>query len=410
MKKKILIFQSGEPIHLDKSPLPMRLINLTDILLKYGYQIEILTTRFSHQEKKFRNREILSKNNQGNIKYTLLESTGYKKNISLKRLYDHLILAKNLRKKLKEIKNIDYVFMGYPPIEACFILARWCLNRRIPYIVDYKDLWPELFMHNKNSLIKILLFPIIFSLKILRNFILKNSSGISIISNSFLDSLKLENIKQKKITCYLTKKKSFNVDTANIRNDILLKFPSKKIKIVFIGNFMTDAFDFKVLKKIKNFIEKSQLLEFYFFGSGPSKKKVEENLNFKNINIGDRVNFSEFQYIMGNSQAVFLPINNRFDYLKSIPNKIVDAINYKLPIFTSLGGEAKSLIEKFEIGFFYKNHETLLQNLVWFCDNKNHKLFKKNYDNSELQTLFDHDSNYKKILNKIEFDLNNRMR
>jgi hypothetical protein len=108
---------------------------------------------------------------------------------------------------------------------------------------------------------------------------------------------------------------------------------------------------------------------------------------------------------MQNSQGVFLPIKNRFDYLKSLPNKVVDAIQNKLPIFTSLQGETKFFIEKYKIGFIYKNDFDLLNNLKWFCDNSNYNLIKKNYENSELKKIFNHELNYKKIIDKINFDL-----
>jgi hypothetical protein len=404
--KKILIFQTGEPIHGEKSSAPMRLINLADVLEKHNYEVEILTSRFSHQEKKFRDDKILLENHEKKIKYHMVESPGYKNNISLKRLYDHMILGINVKKKLTEIKNIDYVFMGYPPIEACFFLARWCVNKKIPYILDYKDHWPDLFAYKKNFIIKIFIFVVIFFYKLIRNYVITNSSGISTISDKFLDNLNLDKVQQdKKITCYLTKKKSFLIDLKNVRKDIRSHFPSQKIKIVFIGNFMVDAFDFKVLKKIEEFIKKSPVIEFFFFGSGPSKNEIVNSLNFKNIYIKDRVNSFEFQYIMENAQAVFLPIKNRFDYLKSIPNKVVDAIQYKLPIFTSLKGETKFLIEKYNLGFFYENDIDLLNKLKLFSSGLNRNLFKKHFDNPQVEQMFDHDLNYKKILNKIKFDL-----
>ena len=62
--KKILIFQTGEPIHLDEHPTPMRLMNLTDILLKNNYKIEALVPRFSHQEKKFRSEKVFLNNKE----------------------------------------------------------------------------------------------------------------------------------------------------------------------------------------------------------------------------------------------------------------------------------------------------------------------------------------------------------
>ena len=406
--KKILIFQTGEPTHFDKSNAPMRLINLSEKLSKENYLIDILTPDFSHQEKKFRNIQHQLFINDGKIKYTYIKSPGYKNNISISRLFDHIVLAINLKKELKKFNNIDYVFIGYPPIEACFVLSRWCNKNNIPYMIDYKDYWPEIFLYQKNLIFKILSYPLIFLLKLMRDYSIKNSKSISTISKIFLTKYFDDNIKKKTVVCYLTKEKKKQIVEKWVKHKIKSYFLSNKIKIVFIGNFMVDAFDFKVLNQIKTFIINSKNLEIYLFGSGPSKEKILSFLNFKNVFISDRVNFEEFQYIMKNSDAVFLPIKNRFDYINSLPNKVIDAIQYRLPIFTSLQGETKFLIEKYNLGFVYNDYKDLQSKLQWYCQNNNANIIKKNFYNKAIENLFNHDFNYKKIVNRIKLDLESK--
>ena len=106
---------------------------------------------------------------------------------------------------------------------------------------------------------------------------------------------------------------------------------------------------------------------------------------------------------------MFLPLKNRFDYLKSIPNKVVDAIQHKVPIFTCQKGQTEFLIKKYNLGFVYEDSKSLLNQLKWFCKNKNYDLVKKNYDNLEIDVKFNHDLNYKKIIDKIEFDLEQKI-
>ena len=49
----ILIFQSGEPLHIDGgNPRPMRAMNLANKLVEKGHTVIILSSRFYHQEKK----------------------------------------------------------------------------------------------------------------------------------------------------------------------------------------------------------------------------------------------------------------------------------------------------------------------------------------------------------------------
>ena len=111
---------------------------------------------------------------------------------------------------------------------------------------------------------------------------------------------------------------------------------------------------------------------------------------------------------MKNSDAVFLPIKNRFDYINSLPNKVIDAIQYRLPIFTSLQGETKFLIEKYNLGFVYNDYKDLQSKLQWYCQNNNANIIKKNFYNKAIENLFNHDFNYKKIVNRIKLDLESK--
>ena len=403
--KKILIFQTGEPTHFDNIGAPMRLVNLADKLIENNFKVEIITTSFIHQTKQFRNISKNKYNFKNKYKYIFFKSPGYKKNISLARLYDHFILAKNLNKMLKHIKNINYVFIGYPPIECSFILSRWCKKNKIPYLVDYKDLWPELFMYKKKLFYQIIFYPFYLLLKILRDYTIRHSKSVCTISNSFINDLQIKDINKKKCICYLTKKKS-NENSNLISKDIKNRFLSSlKIKIVFIGHFGTDVYDFKILHKIKKFLVNSPNLEIYLFGDLNKNKEILNMLNFKNLFIMNRVNSSEFHYICSKSQLVFLPIKNRFDFIKCLPNKFIDALQYKLPIITCLKGEARKLIQKYKLGFVYNNASELKYILSSFSKKTKIDSIKKNFNHPDIKQMFDHDLNYKKLIDRIKSDI-----
>ena len=91
----VWILQTGEPLNCDGNQLrPMRAINLSKALVSRGHTVEIISTRFFHQEKRFRKN--IKNNNITGIKETLVDSPGYKSNISVRRLFDHHILSFNL--------------------------------------------------------------------------------------------------------------------------------------------------------------------------------------------------------------------------------------------------------------------------------------------------------------------------
>ena len=169
---------------------------------------------------------------------------------------------------------------------------------------------------------------------------------------------------------------------------------------------MTDTFDFKTLAKLKRFIENSDNLEFHFFGIGPSKSIIMNILKFKNIFFYNSINKQEVNYVLRKAYAVYLPIKNRIDFLKSIPNKVVDAIQFKVPIITCLKGETGVLIKRYKIGFVYKNDYDLLLCLKKISKKEVNLKIKKNYLNPKIDKLFNHDKNYERILNRIKSDLN----
>ena len=149
MKKilKVWILQTGEPLQSDKSKdRPMRAINLSEELLKRGHKVTIWSSNFYHQQKKFRDVKKESLEINKSFKINLLSSPGYKKNIGIKRLIDHFLLSIDLLRKLIKYKEIpDVVFIGFPPVEVAFVMAWWSKYQKIPYIIDIKDKWPDIF-------------------------------------------------------------------------------------------------------------------------------------------------------------------------------------------------------------------------------------------------------------------------
>ena len=72
---------------------------------------------------------------------------GYE-NVSIKRIIDHIILAINLHKILKnELQTPNNLVLGFPPIETSFIFLRWALKNNVNTILDIKDRWPEVFIY-----------------------------------------------------------------------------------------------------------------------------------------------------------------------------------------------------------------------------------------------------------------------
>ena len=91
-------------------------MNLANFFTKKKHNVTIFSSRFFHLEKKHRLNKEVNKINKL-LTTVLIPSPGYKKHIGVKRIFDHVILGKNLYKILKKQKNIPYIaIICYTPI------------------------------------------------------------------------------------------------------------------------------------------------------------------------------------------------------------------------------------------------------------------------------------------------------
>ena len=97
----------------------MRAMNLANFFIKKKINVFLWSSDFYHQKKIHRTKAFKSIKINSYLKIQLIPSMGYHKNISFKRIFDHIQLALNLRilKKNKyEIPN--FLIIGCPPMKV----------------------------------------------------------------------------------------------------------------------------------------------------------------------------------------------------------------------------------------------------------------------------------------------------
>ena len=222
---------------------------------------------FFHQRKIFRSKKFTTINVKKNLIVELIPSLGYQKNIGLKRLIDHLILAINLYRFLK--KRIDFVpdriFLGYPPIETSFVIIKWAEELGIPVMLDVKDNWPENFIEafpkNYRMIVKFLFYPYFNMSK----FIFRNSDLITSITDSFI--IWIKSFSKKRIQPLMNNKDKFFVSPL-VRKKIRLSksrcrdanifWLKRNLNVLerkhfsFVGS-LSNSFDFSLIFDIANF-------------------------------------------------------------------------------------------------------------------------------------------------------------
>ena len=356
---KVWILQTGEPLHIDTNSLrPMRAMNLANKLVEDGHEVIIWSSNFDHFSKNHRSSSVQTFNISHNLEIKLIQSTGYKSNISFARLVDHAQMAINLLKQLKRQSLPDVVFIGYPQIETAWVMTRWCRKRNIPVLLDVKDAWPEILVRglpNKFRFIgKILLTPYTMMMK--NTF--KNITGFCAPSEPFLEwSLKNSNRSKNifDIVVPLTTPHSEfskdEIEQAASWLDLQGIKPNGGPIISFVGS-LNSAFDFDPIIKVA---AKSNF-QFVIAGNGPNFNEIKvQTSGMPNIFMPGWLTHCQAKVLAQRSQLMIAPLKNLVDFKMSIPNKFFDYMSYGKPIITSISGLAGDFVTKNRIGIEYSN-------------------------------------------------------
>ena len=189
-----------------------------------GHEVTVWTSTFYHQKKEQRFLESQTIQYNEKIRYKTIFSPGYKKNIGLGRMLDHLYLGIKFRTELKKEDYLpDAAFIGFPPMEVAYFVSNFLKKNKVAYIIDVKDPWPshlvDFFPKIIQPLIKLIFFPYFAITKSS----IRNSYGISAITNHFIHwARKISNTdtQSSDFVFPLTNKS----DELNLRNKSNLKF------------------------------------------------------------------------------------------------------------------------------------------------------------------------------------------
>ena len=409
---KVWIFQTGEPLHSDSgSPRPMRAMNLANNLVNKGHNVILWSSSFYHQEKRHRSTDFEKIRVNSQLEIRLIPSPGYKRNISITRLFDHCILALNLSKQLdlqEEVPNV--AFIGYPPIESAFLLTRWLKKKNIPSILDVKDQWPTILVKSMPKFIRPLTRAALFPYYLIAKKTMRNSTGICAMSSSFVNwSLEFSN-RAKSDFDFVVPLTSPRKLLTDIENDMAMSWWSQRgvekndsYRIIFVGSF-SRAFDFDAIFIAANdLFEKDISCEFILCGDGDlSGDLYSKASQYKNIKIIEWIDQAKIVTLSNISSAFIAPYRNSSDFVISIPNKVVDALKLGMPLLSPLKGEVENLIKYNKIGFLYGNNISLSECIKSLIDDA--KLQEKMSINAKnlYNTKFEFNMVYDELVSNLE--------
>ena len=393
---KIWLIKIGEETPLDKNA---RLLRTGQLFLELAKTDNVtwFNCTFNHQKKKQRFNKTTIKKFKKNSEIVYLYNLSYNKNISLKRFISQIYCAFEFYKFTKKKFELpDIIISSYPTVELTWLSCVYAKRKRIPYILDVRDMWPDVILKKLHLSIKIFFLPFFYLWKKMFIYSLKNSKKIFSITKEFLEwSLSTANIKfnsKKHIYFYLTKT-PHDKNLLQTKNNKLKKFINNvknDINIIFCGS-TSERHNFQIiLEAFAN--NKNKNINFIFCGNGKIYDTLKKKFDFnKNIFFLGWLNNNDLNSILKNCDYGLLPYSGE-DFNISYPNKLAEYLSNNLKIITCIGGITKELIIRKKVGYFYKENSyksffNLITKIAYNKDNNSYNLYKQMF-------------NFKKIMKK----------
>ncbi len=314
-------------------------------LMRRGHKITVI--RYDRSAKKRIERSVVEGINLITLKVNYSQSMGV---FARLKSFAHFMLVSTYIALWE--KDIDFVIATSTPLTIGFPALVLKKIRRIPYIFEVRDLWPEVPIQmggltNKRA-IKIA--------KWFERTIYKNASHIIALSPGMQDGVIEVGTPAEKVSMIpnMSKIDKFWPRETNLTLMKELGIHANTFKIIYFGA-MGEANAIEYIIETAALLKENRDIDFIFIGNGSKQIYIEESIlqqkltNVQYLGIFNMENTSEIVNMCDVSLVTFsnIPI-----LATNSPNKLFDSLSAGKPIIVNSNGWTKDLVEKNECGIF----------------------------------------------------------
>lgn len=412
---RVWVVTIGEPLFYNSALRAHRSGLLVKSLFKDERVKEVIwwTSAFDHFNKK----SVYSKDNflqlNPKCKVYALDGGGYRKNVSISRIIDHNRIKSKFRKRAsEEVCPPDVIVTSFPTLGLCEVVSEYAEERNIPYYIDYRDMWPEVFIEvvppRFAPLMRFLLSPLFNRTKT----ILSRADGLISITDELLTTIlaKVDRVRGNADAVFplayelneltdeqLALSHDFWFDNVGLsRNKDILRF-------CFFGS-IGYQFDFDT---IINSVEKLEdvKVEFIFCGSGDRWVELMATCQqYDNVFFPGYIDYLNVRGLMSISDIGLCPYVDKEAFLKSIPGKGIEYLSGGLPLMTSLKhGVLGEVARKNGLGLSYEpgNKSDFIASVYKCIEAKNTEIWQHDYIKEYFMKNFDSSVIFSQYCNHI---------
>lgn len=327
-----------------------RSLDFATALVAEGHQVQVLTSFPSYPYGKVYDgykQRLYHKETVEGVDLIHLPIYPDQSKSSLKRIFNYisyLVSVMFIGVFLVRKADVAFAYHGATTVglAACFIR----FFRRIPFVYDINDIWPDTLVATGMLKNKRLLGVVNYCC----NFVYKRAAHITVLSHGFKNKLIDRGVPKDKITVIHHWSRDPIYD-GQVSDSVKKEyFPSDKINFLFAGNIGAAQ---SMISVVKAFAKSSDRVNLILLGSGVELENLKKYVNDEkvtNVKFHPRVDSSEVSKYLKSADVLLVHLKNEPLFEITIPSKILAYLKTGKPILIGIKGDAASFIEQSNAG------------------------------------------------------------
>jgi glycosyltransferase involved in cell wall biosynthesis len=359
---RIWVLKDGEILPIQDEPRRMRTWMLADALVARGHSVTWWASTFAHQRKALLAPQDRTFSVSDRFELRLLHAGTYRRNVSFARYRHHRRLGRRFAIEAPATATPDVIVAAFPVIDLACAAVRFALERRVPVVVDVRDLWPDTFLERGPGHLRTLARLALTNDFRQTAWTLASADSVVAMSGGVLKWARAKG-RRESPSDRLFPIGHAGRPTARTAPPVYLEAPAA-LTVGYVGTFGS-ASDLRTVIEAARRLQSSGVhdVRFVLAGDGDARQAIAAACrDLPHVVLPGWLGDREADALLAHVDVAILPWRSIPD---AMPNKLFDYLSAGRPVLSSAAGELADLLDSTGAGWFYpSNNPVALQDLI----------------------------------------------
>ena len=367
---RVWLVQPSEQLPSAADVRKLRTRRLAEELASRGHEVVWWASCFNHLRKQWHFTDDTTFEPIPGVTVHALRGCGYSRNVSMRRVIDHRLLARKFRSRAEQAPPPDIVVTSLPPHDLAAEAVRSAKHHGAKAVVDLRDKWPDNFVDVLPWVAKPLGRVALTSGFAKRDYALREADVLLSMTEPLLRwGLRVANRARtvQDRVFYLGASREMGTEPGTQVQQIVRDRLQGRFVIAFVGTFSTYHNPEAMLEAARRLKHRNDLA-WVLMGSGDLEQRLREKArDLPNVTFTGWLDSREIAMILRHSH-LGLCTSGKLSEREFLPNKVFAYLAEGLPIGSTFDGELRELITTRGLGFNFTTSNQLADEIASLAD------------------------------------------